>query len=113
MNSRIDEETQPRRGLIPASQASSLRAASLALLAVIGAVACGDGADGAPAAVKQKPVPLKSGEIETWAGTDTQGDNGDGKDRTETWLDQPMEMVFADDGSAIVVDWNNHCVRRV
>src|SRR5260221_3042664 len=56
---------------------------------------------------------LASGEIGTWAGDGMQGNNGDGHHRTETWLDQPMEMAFADDGTAIVVDWNNHCVRRV
>ena len=112
MNVGFDEEYGTRRGLIAASHPSLLAAVSAAL-ALVGAVACGDAGGGTSPDVKQKPAPLKSGDIETWAGTDTQGDNGDGKDRTETWLDQPMEMVFADDGSAIVVDWNNHCVRRV
>lgn len=112
MNVGFDEEYGTRRGLIAASHPSLLAAVSAAL-ALVGAVACGDAGGGGSPEVKQKPAPLKSGEIETWAGTDTQGDNGDGRDRTETWLDQPMEMVFDDDGSAIVVDWNNHCVRRV
>jgi sugar lactone lactonase YvrE len=69
------------------------------------------GCDGSGAAATEHP--LLPGEIGTWAGTGTQGDNGNGLDRTETWLNQPMEMVFSKDGSAIVVDWNNHCVRRV
>jgi hypothetical protein len=109
----FEQKRRAGRGLIRASHSPLSWTASAAVLTLLGAVACGDGGGGTAPDVKQKPLPLRSGEIETWAGTDTQGDNGDGKDRTETWLDEPMEMAFADDGSAIVVDWNNHCVRRV
>ncbi len=60
------------------------------------------------------PHVLASGEIQTWAGNGVQGSNGDGRDRLESWLNQPMEMVFSPlDDTAYVVDWNNHCVRRV
>jgi sugar lactone lactonase YvrE len=78
------------------------------LAAVLGTVACGSSK---PSVVGEHE--LAPGEITTWAGTGKQGSNGDGLDRSETWLDQPMEMVFSDDGAALVVDWNNHCVRRV
>jgi hypothetical protein len=83
--------------------------ALVAAVALYGALGC----DGGGAVPPEAPRPLSRGEIGTWAGTGTQGDNGDGLDRLETWLDQPMELVFSDDGSATVVDWNNHCVRRV
>jgi hypothetical protein len=79
-----------------------------AVALALSVVACGDGAS-----TSKVEQPLSSGEIGTWAGTGMQGDNGDGKDRLSTWLDQPMEMVFASDGSATVIDWNNHCVRRI
>ncbi|HVW25761.1 MAG TPA: hypothetical protein VHC69_10345 [Polyangiaceae bacterium] len=112
MNVGFDASCRVRHHLIGTSRSRRLQAPLLSLV-LFGAVACGEGNEGAPSQVSQEPVALKSGDIETWAGTGTQGDNGDGKARTDTWLDEPMEMVFADDGSAIVVDWNNHCVRRV
>jgi hypothetical protein len=56
---------------------------------------------------------LAPGEIGTWAGTSMQGSNGEGLEREDTWLDQPMEMAFSSDVAAVIVDWNNHCVRRV
>ena len=56
---------------------------------------------------------LKSGDITTWAGDGTQGHDGGGHDRLESWLNQPMGLRFAADGSALVADWNNHTVRRV
>lgn len=49
----------------------------------------------------------------TWAGTGEQGHNSGDKDRLETRLNQPTELAFAGDGTAIIVDWNNHCVRRM
>ncbi|HVU03193.1 MAG TPA: hypothetical protein VHE30_15640 [Polyangiaceae bacterium] len=79
------------------------------LLALSLAIA-GCGSAGHP---RVKESPIGPGEIETWAGTGTQGSNGDGKGRLETWLNQPMELAFSPDGSALLVDWNNHCVRRV
>jgi hypothetical protein len=56
---------------------------------------------------------LSSGDITTWAGDGTQGDDGDGNDRLRSWLNQPMEMSFAPDGTPYIVDWNNHRIRRV
>ena len=58
-------------------------------------------------------VALKSGDITTWAGDGTQGHDGGGHDRLKSWLNQPMGLRFADDGSAVLADWNNHAVRRV
>jgi sugar lactone lactonase YvrE len=56
---------------------------------------------------------LPSGTIITWVGDGTQGDDGDGNDRLESWLNQPMEMGFGPDNLAYIVDWNNHRIRRV
>ncbi len=53
-----------------------------------------------------------SGTIATWAGDGTQGFDGDGNHRTESWFYHPMEMAFAPDGSAYILDWNNHRVRH-
>lgn len=75
----------------------------LGLLALIGTSACsGDHKD-----------TLKPGDIETWAGDGTQGYDGDGHDRLQSWFNTPMEMAFQADGGALVVDWNNHRLRRV
>jgi sugar lactone lactonase YvrE len=56
---------------------------------------------------------LESGDIGTWAGNGTQGHDGDGHPRLQSWLNQPMALLFADEGSALILDWNNHAVRRV
>ncbi|HEX4338592.1 MAG TPA: hypothetical protein VH062_21955 [Polyangiaceae bacterium] len=104
---RIVPQAAPRRG----PPLHHLIARSYAAFALLSVGCGGGGGDEAPAPAKVHV--LAQGEIGTWAGTGMQGDNGDGKDRLSTWLDQPMEMVFASDGSATVVDWNNHCVRRV
>lgn len=83
----------------------------LVIAAALGAAACGGSGDEKP---QPAPHVLASGEIGTWAGTGMQGSNGDGRDRLETWLNQPMELVFSPkDDTAYVVDWNNHCVRHV
>lgn len=54
----------------------------------------------------------KAGDITTWAGSGTQGDDGSGHLLRDSWLNQPMELAFAPDRSAIIVDWNNHALRR-
>lgn len=51
--------------------------------------------------------------ITTWSGEGTQGYDGDGHHRTKSWLNQPMEMSFGQDGQAYIADWNNHRIRRV
>ncbi len=76
-------------------------AAAVAALALLSG--CGGGTE-------REPEP---GDITGWAGDGTQGHDGDGNHRTESWLNQPMEIVFASDGSGYIVDWNNHAIRRV
>ena len=41
------------------------------------------------------------------------GENGDGVFRLDTKLYFPMDVSFAPDGTAYIVDWNNHAIRRV
>lgn len=56
--------------------------------------------------------PMQTGTICTWAGSGVQGFNGDGHTLRETALYWPMDMTFAPDGRAYVIDWNNHRIRR-
>jgi hypothetical protein len=39
--------------------------------------------------------------------------SADGADRLETQLSKPQDLAFAEDGSAWVLDFNNHRIRRV
>jgi sugar lactone lactonase YvrE len=48
-----------------------------------------------------------------WAGTGDPGFNGDGLTLEESRLYWPVDLSFAPDGSAWVLDWNNHLVRQV
>jgi sugar lactone lactonase YvrE len=48
-----------------------------------------------------------------WAGTGEPGFNGDGLSLEDSRLYWPVELDFAPDGSAWVLDWNNHLVRHV
>lgn len=51
--------------------------------------------------------------LSTWIGDGTQGFDGDGENLTESWLNQPMELVFGPNGEALIADWNNHRIRQV
>lgn len=99
-----------RRMGMPTIEKQGTGLSALAALALsLGATGCGGGDT-----AKHEPHVLASGEIGTWAGTGLQGSNGDGNQRLETWLNQPMELAFSPaDDTAYVVDWNNHCVRHV
>ena len=87
----------------------------VAALAAFTVCACGGGDD--PPEVEPPPEPpppaepVDPGDLTTWAGEGTQGHDGDGQPLAESWFNQPMEVVFAG-GTAYVIDWNNHCVRR-
>jgi sugar lactone lactonase YvrE len=60
------------------------------------------------------PAPAcASGQICTWAGNGEPAFDGDGLDRRESMLYWPMDLAFAPDGRAYVLDWQNHRVRRV
>src|SRR5262249_39724940 len=70
-------------------------------------VACGSSDDPVP------PAPPAPGALVPWAGDGQQGHDSGSHHRLESWLNQPMEVAFAGDGTALIVDWNNHCVRSV
>jgi sugar lactone lactonase YvrE len=78
-----------------------------ALLLAAAAVGCGSDPN-------TRPTPgCASGTICTWAGTGDPAFYGDGLDRREAMLYWPMDLAFAPDGRAYVLDWQNHRVRRV
>lgn len=54
-----------------------------------------------------------SGVICTWAGSGLRGFDGDRRPIHDSALYQPVDLGFAPDGRAYVLDWNNHRVRRV
>ena len=56
---------------------------------------------------------LRVGTICTWAGNGEPAFYGDGLDRREAMLYWPIDLAFAPDGRAYVLDWQNHRVRRV
>lgn len=53
------------------------------------------------------------GTLCAWAGTGKPQFDGDGQDRGATSMYWPMDLSFAPDGRAYVLDWQNHRVRRV
>lgn len=86
---------------------------TLALLATI-AAGCddSDGDDEEP--ISRACDDLESGHTCTWIGIKgEQGWNGDGLHRLRTFVNQPVDMVFTADGTAVFTDFNNYEVRRV
>jgi sugar lactone lactonase YvrE len=71
------------------------------------AAGCGPGSSPPPA------PDCASGTICTWAGNGDPAFYGDGLDRREAMLYWPMDLAFAPDGRAYILDWQNHRVRRV
>ncbi|MBM4073837.1 MAG: hypothetical protein FJ271_33705 [Planctomycetes bacterium] len=55
----------------------------------------------------------KPGGSCVWAGNGVAGLNGDGLPAAETRLYWPIDLTFGPDGTAFVLDWNNHLVRKV
>ena len=57
----------------------------------------------------------KSGEACPYAGTGEQGYNraNEKLNRLDSRLNLPTDITFGPDGRAIIVDWNNHMLRRV
>ena len=88
------------------SHLHGLATLSLPLALAVAATAC-DSEPGAP------PPECASGTICTWAGNGEPAFNGDGLDRREAMLYWPMDLAFAPDGRAYILDWQNHRVRRV
>lgn len=66
-----------------------------------------------PAVTACPPRAGNAGVICTVAGTGVAGYNGDGRQARETELYWPMDVEFLRDGTPIVIDWNNHMLRRL
>jgi DNA-binding beta-propeller fold protein YncE len=80
-----------------------------ALGLLLAASACGGGDDN-----EREPCSETAGHACTWAGIPGEvGFNGDGLHRLDTELYWTMDVLFAPDGTAWFIDWNNHLVRRV
>jgi hypothetical protein len=54
-----------------------------------------------------------SGTVCVWVGTGEPGLNGDGLALRQSRLYWPLDLEFTPEGTAYVLDWNNHLVRRV
>jgi sugar lactone lactonase YvrE len=81
--------------------------ASLAVAAVALA-GCGDSPNGPPAKVCNGP-----GTICPFAGNGDPAFTGEAQPVLETSLYWPLDLEFAPDGRAYILDWQNHRVRRV
>lgn len=57
--------------------------------------------------------PAEPGTLCGWAGTGEAGFNGEGKDKLESWMYFPMDVVFSPYGKPVFSDWNNHKLRLV
>jgi DNA-binding beta-propeller fold protein YncE len=52
------------------------------------------------------------GKIRTLAGTGTKGATGDGGDARQATLNGPKHLAIDHDGSILIADTENHCIRR-
>lgn len=75
--------------------------------------ACGGGDEADSSTEALCSDKTSAGSICRWAGLGQHFYNGDGKSRLDTALYYPLDLSFAPDGRAYVVDWNNHRIRRV
>jgi sugar lactone lactonase YvrE len=75
---------------------------------------CG-GDDGGPPSASDPPEAAcaKPQAICTFAGTGKPVFDGDGRGPLATSLDWPLDLDFAPDGRAYLLDWQNHRVRRI
>jgi streptogramin lyase len=56
---------------------------------------------------------IRDGVIETVAGTGARGCAGDGGDARRAVFDAPKEMAVDPQGNIIIVDTENHAIRRI
>jgi len=60
-----------------------------------------------------RAVDAATGRIDTIAGTTGRGFSGDGGPARQAVFDAPKEMALDHDGSVIIVDTENHAIRRI
>jgi sugar lactone lactonase YvrE len=82
------------------------------LLPALGLAACAGDPAGPP---PDPPAPAcgGAGTVCTVGGTNLAAFDGDGRPLAQTSFYWPMDVEFAPDGRAYILDWNNHRVRRV
>jgi sugar lactone lactonase YvrE len=80
----------------------------ISIVGLVFAMACSNGGDASTEHCSREP-----GTACIWAGTGDPGFNGDDQALRESRLYWPIDLEFAPDGTAYVLDWNNHLVRRV
>jgi DNA-binding beta-propeller fold protein YncE len=86
----------------------------LQTLAVLAAFAAGCDHEDHEEEISRACDDLESGHTCTWIGIKgEQGWNGDGEHRLKTFVNQPQDMLFLDDGTPWFTDFNNYEVRRV
>lgn len=81
-------------------------------------LACGspaaDGGENIDEEEEELPAPCTDEtKLCTWAGTGEAGFDGDGRAPSRSMLYWPVDMTFASNGDAYILDWNNHAVRLV
>ena len=84
----------------------------VAVCAIISFQGCGSGENGTNGSSRD-PACHMPGTLCTWAGTGEAGFDGDGHALKESMMYWPMDLTFASNGRAYIMDWNNHAVRAV
>lgn len=74
----------------------------LALLGALATTACGE-----------DPCVVGPGQVCTIAGNGTAGYAGDGGDALDAEMSLPTDTLALADGSLLVLDWNNHRLRKI
>jgi DNA-binding beta-propeller fold protein YncE len=82
---------------------SLTRLACLLSVSLLAATACGD----------PEPCVVGPGQVCTIAGNGGNGYSGDGGDALDAEMSLPMDTLLLDDGSLLILDWNNHRLRKV
>jgi hypothetical protein len=82
-----------------------MRAAVLLVSMLAAPLACGP--------TPPPPCEESAGHVCRWAGSGEAGRSDDGTSRLDARLYSPIDVEFGPDGRAIIVDWNNHQLRRV
>ena len=91
---------------LPSPRILPLLGAAL-LLPVLLLAGCSSDDDGGGA-------PEQDGHVYVVAGTHGESGNvGDGGPATEALLYWPIDMTMLPNGELIVMDWNNHCIRKI
>lgn len=93
-----------------ATKARHLRRLAKRYEALLGSAQKSVQKQGGPAPVT---VEADANKVYTYVGTGAPGFNGDGREARRSSLYFVEEMAFAPDGTLVILDWNNHMLRRL